>query len=47
MKILDDDIITVYGECIGDYTYETVMGASVTLPWLNADIIDMSEVSTS
>lgn len=47
MKILDDDIITVYGECVGDYTYETVMGASVTLPWLNADIIDMSEVSTS
>lgn len=47
MKILDDDIITIYGSCIGDYTYETVMGASITLPWVNADIIDMSEVSTS
>ena len=46
MKILEDDIITIYGVCIGDYTYETVMGAEVTLPWLNADIIDMSEVST-
>lgn len=47
MKILDDDIITVYGSCIGDYTYETVMGASITLPWLDAAIIDMSEVATS
>ncbi len=44
-KILEDDIITVYGECMGDYTYETVMGAEVTIPWINANIIDMSEVS--
>lgn len=44
-KILDDDIITIYGSCLGEQTYETVMGASVTLPWIHADIIDMSNVN--
>ena len=44
-RILDDDIITIYGSCLGDYSYETVMGATVTIPWINADIIDMSDVA--
>ncbi len=45
VRILDDDIITVYGTVVGDYSYETVMGATVTLPWVNSDIIDTSEVN--
>ena len=44
-RILDDDIITIYGACCGEYTYETVMGAAVTIPWIHADIIDMSGVN--
>ena len=45
VRILDDDILTIYGTVAGDYSYETVMGATVTLPWVHTDIIDTSEVS--
>lgn len=45
VKILEDDIITVYGTVIGDYSYETVMGAEVALPWVHSDILDTSEVN--
>ena len=31
-KILEDDIITVYGICKGDKTYTSVLGSSVTIP---------------
>ncbi len=34
-RILEDDIITIYGECEGKYSYETVMGNTVTLPKIN------------
>ena len=44
-RILEDDILTIYGTVVGDYSYETVMGATVTLPWIHADIIDTSEVN--
>ena len=44
-RILDDDILTVFGTVVGDYSYETVMGATVTLPWIHADIVDTSEVN--
>ncbi len=44
-RILEDDILTIYGTVVGDYSYETVMGATVTLPWINADIVDTSEVN--
>lgn len=41
-RILEDDIITFYGT-VGDlYTYETVMGASVTIPSVNALYIDLN-----
>ncbi len=32
--IIEDDFITVYGECDGTKTYTTIMGASVTIPEL-------------
>lgn len=38
-KILEDDIVTIYGTCEGDYTYTSVMGASVTLPKINIEYI--------
>ena len=44
-RILDDDILTIYGTVVGDYSYEAVMGNEITLPWINADIIDTSEVN--
>ena len=38
-RILEDDIVTFYGEYKGLKTYETVMGASVTIPHVEAKYI--------
>ena len=38
-RILEDDRVTIYGTCYGLYTYETVMGAAVTIPYIVADSI--------
>lgn len=40
-RILEDDRVTVYATCLGLYTYETVMGSSVTLPNFLADSISV------
>ena len=40
-RVLEDDIITFYGEYDGLYSYETVMGATVTIPKVNAEYIDI------
>ena len=32
VSMLEDDWITFYGECLGEHSYETVMGATITLP---------------
>lgn len=37
--IIEGDYITVYGECDGTETYTTVMGASVTIPSIDAEKI--------
>lgn len=39
-KILEDDNITVYGECTGTETYTTVLGSSVTIPSIDAEYIN-------
>jgi cell division protein FtsB len=31
-RVLEDDVITIYGMSMGDYTYTSVMGASITVP---------------
>lgn len=31
-RILEDDIITVYGKCYGLYTYESVLGSTISVP---------------
>ena len=40
-RILEDDIIKMYGMLGGTYTYETVMGAQLTIPILFAEYIDI------
>lgn len=37
--IIEDDYITIYGECDGTETYTTIMGGSVTIPALDAEKI--------
>lgn len=38
-RVLEDDIVTFYGEFKGLKTYETVMGSSVTIPHVEAEYI--------
>lgn len=40
-RLLEDDQITVYGTAFGVYSYEAVSGATITIPWLLADMIEM------
>lgn len=37
---VEDDHVTVYGYCDGDYSYTSTIGASVTLPKIDAVYID-------
>ena len=39
-RILEDDVVTVYGTSTGLYTYETVMGSTMTVPSIMAEFID-------
>ena len=41
-RILEDDRITVYGTSEGLYTYETVIGGSVTLPKFQAESVTLN-----
>lgn len=41
-RILEDDIITIYGELAGIETYETVMGAKVRIPRIDAEYITIN-----
>lgn len=42
-KILEDDIVMLYGECDGDYSYTSVLGARITVPYIKAKYIDIVE----
>ena len=46
-NILEDDIVTIYGESKGEYTYETIFGADNTLPRIAANYIDITPDTTS
>lgn len=39
-RVLDDDKITIYGYSMGLYTYESTLGASITVPSVAIDKID-------
>lgn len=41
-RILEDDIITIYGTNEGTISYESVMHTTITLPCVNAEYIDYS-----
>lgn len=41
-RILEDDIITMYGTLGGTYTYETIFGSSLTVPLLHATYIEFN-----
>ena len=40
-RILEDDIIAMYGKLTGTVTYETVLGSSITIPSFEAKYIDL------
>lgn len=42
-RILEDDIIKIYGQLKGLHTYESVLGGEITLPLLKAEIIEIVE----
>lgn len=42
-RILEGDVITLYGQSMGTYTYKSVMGASVTVPSIKAMYIDIKQ----
>ena len=41
-RLLEDDIITLYGVCGGLVTYESIFGASITIPRIGAMYIDVN-----
>ncbi len=42
-KILEEDILTFWGTCDGNYTYESVLGSSVSLPKISIKYYELSE----
>ena len=40
-RLLDDDAITIYGTSLGVYSYQSVGAGTITIPWINADMIEM------
>ena len=40
-RILEDDIITIYGVNEGLYSYTSIFGATVTLPLVKAEYIEL------
>lgn len=40
-RLLEDDIVTLYGQLAGTYTYKTVLGNELTIPLLKAEYIDI------
>ena len=42
-RILEDDIITCYGECTGVESYTTILGSSVTIPSMKMQYFDLLE----
>ena len=36
-NVIENDVVTIYGECTGTYTYETVRGNSNTIPDIDAE----------
>lgn len=41
-RILEDDIITIYGTAMGEVSYTSILGAEITLPYIEAEYIDIN-----
>lgn len=41
--VLEDDNVTVYGTCIGQYSYNSTLGAKISLPGLYADQVVINQ----
>lgn len=41
-KILEDDIITFWGTACGDYSYTSVLGSTITLPFINISYLEIN-----
>lgn len=42
-KILEDDIITIYGTCKGDITYTSLLGANITVPNIEIKYYELND----
>ena len=42
-RVLEDDTVTVYGTCVGQYSYQSTLGAKISLPGLYADQIEINQ----
>lgn len=41
-RLLEDDIVTIYGMNMGTISYESVLGATITIPCVYAEYIDLN-----
>lgn len=41
-RILEDDIITIYGTAMGEVSYKSILGAEITLPYIEAEYVDIN-----
>ena len=39
VNVIEDDMVTIYGECTGTETYKTILGGSITIPSMDAEKI--------
>ena len=46
-RILEDDYVTVYGECDGITSYKAVLGNTITIPSIKAEYIEQSSYNAS
>lgn len=43
-NILEGDIVTIYGQCAGEESYTSVLGATITLPRINIMYYELTSV---
>lgn len=46
-RILEDDILTIYGDLNGTYSYQSVLGGEITIPSINVKVLEMGETVSS
>lgn len=46
-RILEDDILTIYGDCEGLYTYESIVGRQVSLPSIDIRYFSINKIDTA